>query len=775
MSTDARRPGLRIAIVSTAPPRRCGIATFAADLADAMAPSCGDGGRVDLVALDDVREGYPYGPRVRFQIQADRLADYARAAEFLEINRYDAVIVQFEYGIFGGRDGAHLLRLLRDLRMPVITTVHTALLEPSPGQREVLERVADLSARLVVISRRAGEIIRERYAVAPGRIVHIPHGIHDVPFTDPAFYKDRFDVERHRVILTFGLLSPNKGIETMLEAMPRIVARHPDVVYIVLGATHPAIRRQFGEAYRQALYRKIEELGIADHVRFHDRFVDLDTLLEYLGSADIYVTPYPNREQVSSGTLAYALGSGKAIVSTPYWYAEELLADDRGVLVPFRDPGALADAIIELLDDEPRRNEIRRRAYQYGREMIWPRVGARYVELVREAVDEQARRPRPRGAARTARADRLPEPEFEHLTRLSDDTGLLSHATLTVQDRSGGYRTALNAWAWAAACREMSRSGRLDQLDQATRWSAFVAHALDRRDGTLRTEMNYERRFVAAADPVELARTLWGLGVAVREAPTESMRTLATRLFVDLLPRAARLDDPTALGHAIVGLQEFLAHFGGNTEARRVRALLAGRLAARFDEHADEDWPWCAPEVGPASARIAQALVMAGSWIPDGAMCARGLDLLAWLWERQHEDFGFSPAGSRAAWRRGGTPARFDQLPAETAYMVEAARIAWETTGDESWRRRAWTAFEWFLGANILREPLVDFRSGGCRDALSPQGPNENQGAEASLAWLSALYHAHELAARSGLASSEKAPAGETAGTQRTADGGSGR
>ncbi len=749
MAGGERTRPLRLAVVSTAPPRRCGIATFAADLCDAMAPVVGRQGRVDIVALDDVREGYPYGPRVRFQIQADRLADYARAAEFLEINRYDAVIVQFEYGIFGGRDGAHLLRLLRDLRMPVITTMHTALLEPSPSQREVLEQVAELSSRFVVISHKAGEIIRGNYDVPAQKIVQVPHGIHDMPFTDPAFFKDRFAVERNRVILTFGLLSPNKGIETMLEGMPRIVARHPDVVYIVLGATHPAIRRQQGEAYRQALYRRVEELGIAEHVRFHDRFVDLETLLEYLGSADIYVTPYPNREQVSSGTLAYALGAGKAIVSTPYWYAEELLADDRGMLVPFGDPGALADAVIELLDDEPRRNAIRRRAYQYAREMTWSRVGERYVALAREAVEEQARRPRPRGVgSQRPASDRLPEPDFSHLERLSDETGLLTHAALTVQDRSGGYRTGLNAWALATACREMARSGRLDQLPFADRCAAFVAHALDRREGVLRTAMDYQRRFTAGAGEVELAQTLWGLGVAVCDAPTEALRTLATRLCLDLLPLGERVADPAALGHAIVGLQEFLAHFGGNTEARRVRALLAGRLEALFAEQASDDWPWCAATVGPASGRIAQALIMAGSWIPDGAMCGRGLRLLAWLFERQSEPFGLSPAGSRSPWRRSEAPARFDQLPSEAAYLAEAARVAFDTTADPVWRERAWSAIRWFLGTNILREPLVDFHSGGCRDALSPQGANENQGAEATLAWLSTLYHAHELASR---------------------------
>ena len=388
-----KAPGT-IAIVGDYVPRRCGIATFTADLLRSVAAEA-PGSNCFAVVMTDTPEGYRYPEEVRFEVRDRRVADYQLAADFLNVNQVNVVCVQHEFGIYGGPNGSHLLSLVRELRMPTVTTLHTVLSNPKEGQKAVLEELAHLSDRLVVMSNKAAELLREVYGVPEEKITLIYHGIPDLPFVDPNYFKDQFGVEGRRVILTFGLLSPGKGIETMIEALPAIVEKHRDVVYIVLGATHPNIQREQGEAYRLSLHRKARQLGVEEHVVFHNRFVELKELCEFLGAADIYVTPYLNKEQVVSGTLSYALGAGKATISTPYWYAEEMLAEGRGRLVPFRDAEALAREVNDLLDHEVERHAMRKRAYSFCRQMIWKEVARRYLELFAEVEQERRRKPRP--------------------------------------------------------------------------------------------------------------------------------------------------------------------------------------------------------------------------------------------------------------------------------------------------------------------------------------------------------------------------------------------
>src|SRR4051794_15438858 len=359
-----------IAFVGDYLPRKCGIATFTHDMYASVAGQFADA-ECFVVPVNDRPIGYDYPPEVRFEIDEQDLDSYLRAADFLNFANTDVVCLQHEYGIYGGPAGSHILGLLRDLRMPVVTTLHTVLREPDVDQRRVLMQLADLSARVVVMTGRAKAFLREIYGVPEVKIDLIAHGIPDTPFVDPDPYKERFGVEGRSVALTFGLLSPNKGIEHMLRAVPEVLESFPDFVYIVLGATHPGLVRDQGERYRLSLERLARELGIRKHVIFYNRFVELNELTEFIRAADVYVTPYLNPAQITSGTLAYSFGCGKAIVSTPYWHAEELLANGRGVLVPFADPRALAEEICGLLRDEPRRTAMCAQAYRLGREMIW--------------------------------------------------------------------------------------------------------------------------------------------------------------------------------------------------------------------------------------------------------------------------------------------------------------------------------------------------------------------------------------------------------------------
>jgi glycosyltransferase involved in cell wall biosynthesis len=438
----------RIGFIGNYLPRQCGIATFTTDLCEAVAAEYG---KTTCIALpvNDIEAGYAYPPHVRFELTEKDIDSYRRAADFLNINSVDMVCLQHEYGIYGGPAGSHILALLRELRMPIVTTLHTILQNPNPEQQRVLEEVAALSDRLVVMSARGAEFLQEVYGVLPEKIDLIPHGIPDVPFVDPSFHKDLFGVEGKLVLLSFGLLSANKGIENVIAALPAIVARYPNVVYIVVGATHPHVLRQDGETYRLSLQWLAQEKGVAGNVIFYNHFVSLEKLIEFISAADIYITPYLSPAQITSGTLAYTLGAGKAVISTPYWYAEEMLAEERGVLVPFSDPAALAEQVLDLLDNESKRHAMRKRAYMFGRAMIWPQVAQRYMASFERARAER-RHFIPSGFAvkpLDQRPGELPLLKLNHLQRMTDGTGMIQHAIGIVPNYHEGYSIDDNARA----------------------------------------------------------------------------------------------------------------------------------------------------------------------------------------------------------------------------------------------------------------------------------------------------------------------------------------
>jgi glycosyltransferase involved in cell wall biosynthesis len=439
----------RIAFVGDYMPRQCGIATFTHDLCEAVAAQYPTTNCL-VGAVNDRAEGYPYPARVRFEFHEKEIDSYRRAADFLNINNVEVLCVQHEFGIYGGPAGSHLLALLRDVRMPVVTTLHTVLREPTSEQQRVIAALNECSDRLVVMTQRGFNFLRDIYKIPPTKIDVIPHGIPDVPFVDPNFFKDQFGVEGRTVLLTFGLLSPNKGIEYAIEALPRILERHPEVVYIVLGATHPNLLAREGESYRLRLERLVEARGVKSNVIFYNRYVTLEELQEFIGAADIYLTPYLNEAQITSGTLSYAFGAGKAVISTPYWHAEELLAEDRGTLVPFRDSGAIANAVCDYLANPMKLHATRKAAYLIGREMVWPMVGRRYMEsFVRARTGRMQFPARKAFAGQTLekRAYQLPPLKLDHLFRMTDNTGILQHAIYTVPNYNEGYCTDDNARA----------------------------------------------------------------------------------------------------------------------------------------------------------------------------------------------------------------------------------------------------------------------------------------------------------------------------------------
>ena len=768
------RPLNSVAVVGTYLPRLCGIATFTADLCHAI-QRVFQPGRLLALALDDVPEGYDYPDEVCFQIRANQQSDYRLAANFLNINQIDVAVVQHEFGIFGGPAGAHVLQLMRDLRMPVITNLHTILAEPNADQRAVMKEVTKISARLLVMSERAVAMLMKYYQVPEHKIVHIPHGIHDVPFIDPNFYKDKFGVEGRKVILTFGLLSPNKGIEYMIEAMPEIVARHPDAVYIMLGATHPHIVRSVGEEYRQNLQQMVRKLGMTEHVVFHNRFVSLEELCQYIGSADLYVTPYLGEAQITSGTLAYAVGAGKAVVSTPYWYAQELLADGRGRLVPFKNPSALARQVNDLLDNETDRHAMRIRAYEFTRHMAWDRVAESYLDVARQCTRERSAQPKPSSVAITpsAAVQDLPEPDLRHVRTMTDSTGIIQHALYSIPHRRHGYSIDDNARALNAT----SLYWRLYQDDSVVplinTYLAFLVDAFNTERKRFRNFLSYDRNWLEEEGSEDShGRSLWALGLATANAPNSSILSLAVRLFGEALPVTERFKSLRAIAFTVIGIHAYLERFPGDASARRTRMVLAENLLAHYHRSAGDDWPWFEQEATYANARLPHALILSAQWIPNQEMGDIGLRALDWLLRVQTaEDGHLSIIGNHGWYPRGGEVAPFDQQPIEAMALIEACAEACVWTREDYWLNRAGECLDWFLGRNDLNAPLYDFKTGGCCDGLQPDGPNKNQGAESTLAWLISLLTLLKLIATRNLADNRADESGqEGSGESETVD-----
>jgi glycosyltransferase involved in cell wall biosynthesis len=733
----------KVAFLGNYLPRQCGIATFTSDLCGSVATEFPDA-QCFVVPVNDLKEGYEYPPEVRFEIAEQDLSSYQRTKEFLNISNVDVVSLQHEFGIFGGPAGSHLLAILRDLKTPVVTTFHTILREPNGDYRRVMEELINRSTRLVVMTERGQELLQEVYRAPVEKIDLIPHGIPDMPFVDANFYKDQFGVEGKFVLLTFGLLSPGKGIELVLNALPKILAEYPEVVYIVLGATHPNLLREHGEAYRLSLERLAHKNKIQKNVIFHNRFVEIGELKEFIGAADLYLTPYLNEQQVTSGTLAYAVGAGKAVVSTPYWHATELLAEDRGVVVPFNDSDAIAREVLNLMRDPTRRHAMRKNAYLYGREMIWSNVAKQYMRSFENARLERAVFGRKVFAIKTLdeQPRQLPDLKLEHLSRMTDSTGLFQHARMTVPDFAEGYCTDDNARALIL----MVLLQELGEEVQAARslgttYAAFLNYAFDRQTRRFRNFMSFDRRWLEKEGSEDsYGRALWALGTCVGRSSRRSFQMLAGQLFDLALPGILDLTASRAWAFALLGIHEYLRSLGGDRLVTQTRDVLTARLMEMFERCSGDKWGWCEDCVTYDNAKIAHALILSGSDTGNDVVTNRGLESLRWLAELQTSEHGyFRPVGCLGFFQRGGARANFDQQPIEAHAMVSACLEAFRVTGDIYWQQQATRAFDWFLGWNDLGQELYSPNSGGCFDALHVDRVNQNQGAESTLAFLLSL------------------------------------
>jgi len=742
-------PLRRIAVIGNSLPRRCGIATFTTDLQQAISTLRPDL-ETAIVAMTDHGRAYDYPPAVALQIKDDNVEEYVRAANFLNAGHFDVICLQHEFGIFGGEAGAHILELLSRLTMPVVTTLHTVLAEPTGAQRAVLDSIVEASSEVVVMAGKARELLQSIYQVSDEKIEVTAHGIPDFPFVASDVAKARLGFKGRSVILTFGLLSPNKGIEVMIDAMPSILKRRADAVYVVLGATHPNLVREQGEAYRESLTARVRELGVEEHVVFLDQFVDQATLLEFISMCDIYVTPYLSEAQMTSGTLAYSFGLGKPVVSTPYWHARELLADGRGVLVPFGDATAIGTEIAELLTDDARREAMRERAYAVSRTMTWERTAQRYLSAFENARQGHWLKVIARSdpSATEPHSSATPDMQIGHFLSMCDDTGLFQHAVHSVPDRSHGYCVDDNARALLLAC-ALNNPGeqRLSEVLTA-RFAAFVQHAWNPDTRRFRNFMGFNRAWLEDSGSEDShGRTLWALGECARSDASPSRRRWAAALLAEALSTAETFHSPRAWAFTLLGLGAYCAAAPNDLHARETQHLLADRLMSSLASIETPDWVWFEEGLAYDNARLPQALMVTGMATQTPDYVDAGLRSLRWLMTQQTTSRGhFRPVGTAGFGELRKRPRAFDQQPVEATATIAACLTAWRADGDVEWKATATNVFAWFFGSNDLSVALVDLHSGSCRDGLHPDRANENRGGESVVSYLLGLADIRQFA-----------------------------
>lgn len=735
---------LNISFVSSYVPRQCGIATFTNDLVSSIRKlSNGEEYSLNITALNDIPEGYKYPPEVKFEIKDKSVNDFNEAAYYLNLSDSDIINIQHEFGLYGGEAGSNILFLLERLKKPFVTTLHTILEKPSYEQLKIIQDIGELSSFLVVQSARSSQMLGKIYNIPPEKIKYIPHGAHDVPFLDTAYYKGKFQLSERKVILTFGLLSPEKGLEDGINALAEVVKTHPDVMYIILGATHPNVKKQFGEAYRNSLENLVKKHGLEKNVIFINRFVDLQELLDFILMSDIYLSPYHNKEQIVSGTLTYALACGKAIISTPYWFAEEILADGKGILVPFKDHGSISTAILELINDENKRNRLRKNAYDAGRKIIWSKTGKHYINTFRTSIEEFKRTRKlivPTSIDKNIPA--LPEIKFNHLKKLSDSTGIFQHATYSIPNRNEGYCTDDNVRALMTAIIN-KYSFDDDSLDwHVDKYLTFVNHSFNSEKGLFRNFMSYERKWLEESGSEDCnGRIIFVLGYIIKNTNSNSVLALVKSLFDRSIKNMESFKSPRTLAYIIMGCIFYLNRFSGAREVNRICKTLSDRLMDSYNTTSTSDWHWFEGSLTYDNARLPQALLMAGAFLHKKTYITVGMESLSWLYDNLYDSDKncLSLIGNDGWFVKGKSKAKYDQQPIEIPAIIDACYQAYNINSDAEWINKLSIAFSWFLGNNDRQEPLCDLATGGCFDGLNPSMINQNQGAESTICWLQSL------------------------------------
>ena len=764
----AKRPPKKIAFIASFPPKKCGIATFTSDLITNIKAVAGDHFEPLVMAIQP-DTACTYSDPVKFEIRRNVKNDYVCAADYINFSHVDAISVQHEFGLFGGDAGSHLDFLLRRVKAPIITTMHTVLDEPDPHYYQSTVNLCKLSHKIIVMNTHGVTLLKDVYGVPEEKIELLAHGIPDLPFVDSSYYKHKFGVEGRKTILTFGLLSRNKGIEMMLKAMPKIIEADPTVLYIVLGATHPGVIKNDGEEYRFTLKRMVKDLGLQDNVIFHNRFVDDKELHNFLCAADIYVTPYMNREQLTSGTLAFAVGTGKAVVSTPYWAAEELLAEGRGEFVPFGDHEKLSEVIVNILQNDSLFFSLRRKAYEYGRNIIWPVIGKEYWKMFSgKNLPIRISKKTISHIEEAISILEVPEPPLDHLQRLTDDTGLYQHAKFTIPDREHGYCTDDNARAVVAMTKYYAQYAEPEALKLFDVYLSFVYHANNNGDGSVKNFMRFDRHWIEDEPAHDsLGRTLWAFGTVMSKPPLPRYVPIIKDCF-DKTVKHVPILSMRGKAYAIFGMAEYLKQFPGASEIKRLFAMAADHLLDQYEANSDDKWQWFEDILTYDNAVLPHALYVASLTLGDDKYLEVAEKTCQFLIDQTFTGEYFSFVGCQGWYKKGKRKAKFDQQPLEVASTVMMLKAAYDVSNDPKFLKLQRRAFDWFLGENDLHIPVYDFRTKGSGDGLERNGVNLNQGAESMVSFLlSLLCILESYSTRSGGAEEEATLFTEEVGSNR--------
>ncbi len=742
--------------ISTYPPRQCGIATYTYDVCSNLNRVYGTEKNEDkrsdflqVVAVNNSGMENNYTGNVSFSIKDQHLEDYRRVADYINLSPIELVSLQHEFGIYGGEEGNYVLHLLEKLKKPVVTTFHTILKNPTPNQKKTINHICELSTLVIVMANRAVVLLKEVYGVPEGKIMMIHHGAPDIPFLDSSYYKEQFMAEGRKIILTFGLVDNNKGLEYAIEALPEVVKSFPEALFMIVGITHPEAKKKYGEKYRDMLEKIVREKDLQDNVVFHNHYVSIEQLVQFLIAADIYITPYLGKERITSGTLAYALAAGKAIISTPYHYAEELLADGRGILVPFQDSPSITRELKVLLGDEKLRNQTRKNAYQFGRKMIWLDVAEKYAEAFSIALYKYGHTSDyPDKNRKKINAPLvIPEINFSHLRRMTNDTGLLKHAIYSVPDRKQGYSIKDNALALIVSALNLKIFKDEQVLPLIHIYLGLLNHSFDYKSGAVKNKLLYNGNWQDETDEISHGCLLYALGWTVSRPPTDAILGMSSRLFKESLRSAIHFDSLPAMAYAVLGALHYLERFNGDTQALEVATTLSRQLLERLDTNRGENWLWFDKAVCDDSARLPQALIFAGQQLSNEKMMTKGIEVLDWLISVQTSTNGhLSLIGNRGRLTAGEEKERFDQRPSEANALIDACQQAFLAVKDVRWHRSMEWAFNWFFGDNDMQTALYDYNTGGCCDGLQPTGVNFNQGGESLACYLLSLHRLHQVA-----------------------------
>jgi len=723
---------MNCAIIGTYLPRQCGIATFTNDIYNSLMPDklAGDDNAF-VVAINDRDQQYNYPEEVTFKIREKHFQDYSDAAMY--INQHaDICLLQHEYNIFGGDDGVYILSLLNKLKIPLVSTLHTVLKKPSVSEHYTLREICNLSQNIVVLSQVAADILSSVYGIHQDKISMIRHGVPDIRL-NPLKSKKKLNLSGKKVLLTFGLINRNKGIETVINALPQVVHKYPDIRYLVVGKTHPVIQRLFGEEYRQYLEKLVTDLGLQQIVRFENRFVDASELNLYMSATDILITPYLSEAQVSSGPLSFAMGAGAALISTPFWHARELLADDRGRLFKFRDYEGLSSILLEMFDDPELLKRLRQNAANFGQEILWPIVGQDYIALLKSEVEKFKKVTESPPVAETKT---YPKVSFRHIRKLTDSTGIISHAVFGFPNLKNGYRLEDNSRALYATTMAYRQSHKIFLKSLMTTYLSFIQF-MQNSDGTFKHQLMYnrERKDENGSDEC-FGTVLWALGCLINNPPDYGFLEGAKDIFKKALTITEKICQIRGMAYSIIGLCHYLETYKiDQITSERLYSLL-DKLIAFYRTNKKDNWKWFEPKISYDNAVLPLALMSAGELMQDEKSKIIAFESMRFLTDIVIIDGQLSLIGNKKWYKKDGERSVFDQLPVDAMGLILLYKKAFELTKNQRFYQLMQICFNWFFGKNDLHVPLYESNTKGCYDGLQEKGVNRNQGAESSLAFV---------------------------------------